>query len=324
MELGVVDFCKCNINCSQPIPGDLKKVGDEIYEAFTSIGFVYLKNTGISDDEAAKVQKISKDFFDLDDNIKLKYAINENLFGYVAPGVENNDPTKPGEYKESFDVSSQGLVSPNSRWPDGELPGFSVTVKNFTANLRKLAIRIIQALSIGMKVKDATYLQRCHSRLNDTKNITTLRSLYYPKIPHNYVVKEGEMRLGEHTDFGSFTILFQDFIGGLQVRRQDGTFTEARPIPGTALVNIGDCLQFWTRGRLKSTIHRIPMPDIGGSMNQKRSSLVYFVVPDNETDLSEIDCEGIDALPQENTEKPITALEHLRKKYEEVNLPIPN
>jgi len=31
------------------------------------------------------------------------------------------------------------------------------------------------------------------------------------------VIKENQIRLGEHTDYGSLTLLFQRDIGGLQV-----------------------------------------------------------------------------------------------------------
>jgi isopenicillin N synthase-like dioxygenase len=30
-------------------------------------------------------------------------------------------------------------------------------------------------------------------------------------------LKEGQIRLGEHTDYGTMTLLFQDQVGGLQV-----------------------------------------------------------------------------------------------------------
>ena len=45
-------------------------------------------------------------------------------------------------------------------------------------------------------------------------NKTTLRLLYYPVIDK---LKEGQLRLGEHTDYGTITLLFQDQIGGLEV-----------------------------------------------------------------------------------------------------------
>ncbi len=49
-------------------------------------------------------------------------------------------------------------------------------------------------------------------------NYTALRTLYYPSIPSSMEVKPGQLRCGEHVDFGSFTLLFQDLNGGLQVR----------------------------------------------------------------------------------------------------------
>ena len=51
-------------------------------------------------------------------------------------------------------------------------------------------------------------------------NMTTLRALYYPPLPAGWPVKPGQMRCGEHVDYGSITLLFQDPGGGLQVRRE--------------------------------------------------------------------------------------------------------
>lgn len=51
-------------------------------------------------------------------------------------------------------------------------------------------------------------------------NMTTLRALYYPPLPSSQPIKPGQMRCGEHVDYGSITLLFQDPGGGLQVRMQ--------------------------------------------------------------------------------------------------------
>lgn len=40
----------------------------------------------------------------------------------------------------------------------------------------------------------------------------------------------------------------------LQVRDTNGTWVEARPIPGTILVNAGDLLQMWTAGKFIATV----------------------------------------------------------------------
>ncbi len=54
-----------------------------------------------------------------------------------------------------------------------------------------------------------------HQNLHE--NPTTLRLLHYPQRK-NLECKESEMRAGEHTDYGSITLLWQDSVGGLQVQ----------------------------------------------------------------------------------------------------------
>lgn len=51
----------------------------------------------------------------------------------------------------------------------------------------------------------------------NTKNCTTLRLLHYPSISEDTIVKPGQIRCGEHTDYGSITLLFQDDMPGLEV-----------------------------------------------------------------------------------------------------------
>ena len=48
--------------------------------------------------------------------------------------------------------------------------------------------------------------------------MTTLRILNYPPVPPDDEVKPGQIRCGEHVDYGSITLLFQDSGGGLEVR----------------------------------------------------------------------------------------------------------
>ena len=49
----------------------------------------------------------------------------------------------------------------------------------------------------------------------------------------------GQIRLGEHTDFSTFTMLFQDNVGGLQLER-DGIFVDAFPLQDAILIMAGD------------------------------------------------------------------------------------
>lgn len=48
------------------------------------------------------------------------------------------------------------------------------------------------------------------------KNGTILRSLYYPPLTGDDI-QPGVVRCGEHSDYGTITLLLQDDMGGLEV-----------------------------------------------------------------------------------------------------------
>ena len=54
-----------------------------------------------------------------------------------------------------------------------------------------------------------------HKDLWTKNNLTTFRLLHYPPIPHD--LPEDYVRCEAHTDYGTFTFLFQDDQGGLEV-----------------------------------------------------------------------------------------------------------
>lgn len=66
-----------------------------------------------------------------------------------------------------------------------------------------------------------------------------------------------------HTDLGSLTILF-NITGGLQLLAPDSpdakderNWRYVQPVPGCAIVNLGDAMVEWTAGTLHSNMHRI-------------------------------------------------------------------
>ena len=67
---------------------------------------------------------------------------------------------------------------------------------------------------------------------------------------------QDEIGIGAHTDYGFLTILSQDDVGGLQVRKPDGEWVSAPPVEGTFVINIGDLVETLTNGRYSSTLHR--------------------------------------------------------------------
>ena len=101
--------------------------------------------------------------------------------------------------------------------------------------------------------------------------------------------------LGEHTDFGSITVLFNR-LGGLQILPpgQGAQWCYVQPLPGHAIVNLGDALVKFTNGLLRSNIHRVISPP-GLQADFTRYSLVYFARPEDNVVLKRL--EGSDIIP---------------------------
>src|SRR5262249_2278240 len=78
-----------------------------------------------------------------------------------------------------------------------------------------------------------------------------------------------------HTDFSWITLLLQDDTGGLEVQRRDGAWIAVPGVPGTIVVNVGEILQFATRGEFPATPHRV----VNRSRSVSRISLPFFLNP---------------------------------------------
>uniref|UniRef100_A0A7M5WVU3 Fe2OG dioxygenase domain-containing protein n=1 Tax=Clytia hemisphaerica TaxID=252671 RepID=A0A7M5WVU3_9CNID len=134
--------------------------------------------------------------------------------------------------------------------------------------------------------------------------VSQLRSLYYPGVDSKEILPE-QIRCGEHTDYGTLTLLFPK-AEGLEVKSPSGNFIKAKLIEGTIIVNAADLLERWSSGRIKSTLHRVSLPK---DTNQPRQSIAFFVNPDNET--------LVECLDGSNTCKPIRASDWLTKRFGE-------
>ncbi|TNN27818.1 1-aminocyclopropane-1-carboxylate oxidase 3 [Liparis tanakae] len=117
-------------------------------------------------------------------------------------------------------------------------------------------------------------------------NNSTLRPLYYPPV-NRETVKEDQLRCGEHSDYGSITLLFST-SEGLQVQRRSGEFMDVPYVPGTVLINIADIMQRWTADRFVSV------------------SLAFFVMPDDEALIT--CCDGSNKYP------PVTGADHFAER----------
>ena len=106
--------------------------------------------------------------------------------------------------------------------------------------------------------------------------MSVLKLNHYP--PQEIMDETEIIGVGGHCDGGSFTILWQDSLGGLEVRNKSGDWVGVPPIANTFVINIANLLQRWTNGRFSSTEHRVI-----NRYGKDRYSIAFFVYPSHST-----------------------------------------
>ncbi len=125
----------------------------------------------------------------------------------------------------------------------------------------------------------------------------------------------GQLRAGEHSDFGSLTILaLDDAPGGLQVKLRDGTWQDVTAAPGQFIVNLGDMMQRWSNDRWPSTLHRVVNPPIEVAQPSRRMSIGFFLHPNYDAVISSLP--GCIAPGEATKYPPVLAGELMRAKME--------
>ncbi|XP_028287734.1 UPF0676 protein C1494.01-like isoform X2 [Parambassis ranga] len=304
MSIPVVDFGAYSLSVKDVDDKQLHKLSAELKTAFTEVGFVFLKNSGIVQEEVDRVMDMSKKFFLQPDQLKQPFSrksfLNSPNHGWVSLETERLNPRRPGDLKEAFNITS---LHPDIKWPSSAaLTGFQEIHTSFFQLCKDLSLRVLRVMAQSLDLDPDVFLS-AHRLIGTDENGTTLRSLYYPPV-NSEKAKEGQLRCGEHSDYGSITLLFQD-SEGLQVCTRSGDFISVPSIPGAILVNIADLMQRWTSDQFVSVRHRVLLPPVGDSGT--RQSLAFFVHPEDEALIT--CCDGSNKYP------PVTAGAYLLERF---------
>jgi isopenicillin N synthase-like dioxygenase len=251
----------------------VREIATEIGAAARSIGFFMVRNHGIAPELTQRLFAAGATFFALpqdEKDVVSKSAAGRRYVGYAAPAAD---------YKETFHVmrefgddvadalDGQPLLERNL-WP--ALPGFRDVVTAYYEAVLDVAIGLHRALAIDVGADAEEFVRSFEHPL------AGFAINHYPPQPSGF---EG-IRWGAaaHTDWGGFTLLAQDDIAGLEVRRRDGTWIAVDPVPGTLVCNIGDALMRWTNDVYVSNPHRVV-----NRSRRSRYSAAFFCDPSADT-----------------------------------------
>ncbi|KFK28895.1 hypothetical protein AALP_AA7G062100 [Arabis alpina] len=212
--------------------------------------------------------KINNDVFSVPLESKLKLGPFSYTPRYIAsPYFESLVVSGP-------DFSGSAKASANVLFQDHHKPDLSETLQEYgakMAELSKILVKILLLMTLGEETGERLYqtdFSKCHGYLRLVN--------YTP--PHD-VEKQEELveGLGMHTDMSCITIVYQDSVGGLQMRSKEGKWIDINQFEDLLVVNIGDLMQAWSNGRLRSSEHRVVLRKL-----VNRVSIAFFLCFEDE------------------------------------------
>ncbi|XP_010941859.1 protein LATERAL BRANCHING OXIDOREDUCTASE 1 [Elaeis guineensis] len=265
-----------------PIPATAAAAPPAIFDLLAEVeaacqewGFFQVINHGVPSELLDNILAASKGFFALSVEEKRQVKRDDvNPLGYYDTEHTKN----VRDWKEVFDfVVEEPTVFPvlagprtnefdsfMNRWPEYP-PGFKEACEKYAKAANKLAFKLLEliALTLGLPAK------RLNGFFKDQSSFIRLN--HYPPCPSPHLA----LGVGRHKDSGALTILAQDDVGGLDVKRQsDGEWVRVKPIPNSYIINIGDIIQVWSNDKYESAEHRVSV-----NSEKERFSIPFFFNP---------------------------------------------
>ena len=237
--------------------------------------------------DAEKLFKLGEKVYELPVAEKQKYDFKDqgSYFGYKGLGAGVVDAQGTRDRNEFYNVSKDDLLGISERLPAPDV----LQDEENRALLRRYMLRshaiislLLSVLNGKLGLPDGT-LEDCHKlKAVSGDQVRWVRSPPQPPSDRGRA-------LGEHTDFGSMTVLFNR-LGGLQILPpgEGAEWCYVKPLKGHCVCNLGDAMVKFTRGVLRSNLHRVVNPP-GEQAGETRMSLVYFARPEDDVVLKALE-----------------------------------
>ena len=311
MNIPVVDLAEF-------VSGDEKAKQDfvnKLGKAYEEVGFVSVKNHGISDDLVAEMYQNVQQFFSLPRETKESYEIpgTSGQRGYTSFGREHAKGYEAPDLKEFFQFGQE--TEPDFteiEYPENinvaEVPAFTPTMLSAYKAFEKTGTSLLQAIALFLDLDEHYFDQYVHN------GNSILRAIYYPPITSE---PASSIRAEQHEDINLITLLVGASADGLEILNLQGNWVPVTSLPEQIVVNVGDMLQRLTNDRLKSTTHRVVNPP-REKWNTPRYSIPFFLHPRHDMSLACLESCINEVHPK--SYEDYTAGEYLDERLREIGL----
>ncbi|XP_061373417.1 jasmonate-induced oxygenase 2-like [Gastrolobium bilobum] len=267
-------------------PSAIEGLVKEIGIACKEWGFFQVTNHGVPLSLRQRIEEASRMFFAQSLEEKRKVSRGE----FTVTGYYDTEHTKNvRDWKEVFDFLAKEptFVPATSDEHDDQLtqwtnqtpeypPQFGVIIQEYIQEMEKLASKLLEliALSLGLGAKS-------FEEFFINEQTSFIRLNHYPSCPYPQLA----LGVGRHKDGGALTILAQDEVGGLEVKRKaDQEWVRVKPTPDAYIINVGDIIQVWSNDAYESVEHRAMV-----NSEKERFSIPFFFNPAHDTEVKPLE-----------------------------------
>jgi len=273
MNIPVIDLADFLSGNEAQKQGFVEKLG----KAFEDVGFVAVKNHGISDNRISSLYNQVEHFFSLPVDVKKQYEIAglAGQRGYTSFGKEHAKGFDAPDLKEFFQFGQEVEDGDpiKSEYPDNiwvtEVPGFTPVLLDAYNRFETAGNTLMRAIALYVDLNEDYFDRYIHN------GNSILRAIYYPPITSE---PKSAIRAEQHEDINLITLLVGASADGLEILNMQGEWVPVTSLPEQIVVNVGDMLQRLTNNRLKSTTHRVVNPP-REKWATPRYSIPFFLHP---------------------------------------------
>ena len=274
-------------------------------EALKNHGFFTIIDHGINDNLLDDSYDLAKKFFDLDETVKNNYSRPEHggARGYTPFGKETALGEKVPDLKEFWHHGPQVDGTYDKRIKANlsvkEIDNFGSHFDDLFTSLNDLGMGVLSAIANVLDL-DKDFFDNWVLKGN-----SVLRLIHYPPVSDSSNLQ----RARAHEDINLITLLVGAEESGLEVLSKSGKWIPIESRSKSIVCNIGDMMQLVTRGKLKSTTHRVV--EYGEGEPKSRYSMPFFLHPSPEIILKSI---------VDDSEESVSAHDFLEERIRAIKL----